>query len=94
MSEVLIPVIQRVVAILWPAFITASIATVLFFIAFDAQIFFVEYDISQTGVYSIAFFIFWFFGIFTSAATCYFLKPCSVINAQKNSKLGSSESST
>ena len=33
-----IPVIQRVVAILWPSFITAGIATVLFTTAFDPEI--------------------------------------------------------
>ena len=75
-----IPLIQRTVAILWPAFITAGIATVLFFTAFDPQVVFAEYDISRVGAYSIGFFVFWLFGSVTSAATCYYLKPCSAIN--------------
>jgi hypothetical protein len=77
------PLIQRVVAILWPSFITAGIATVLFTTAFDPAVIFIEYDISRLGYYSICFFLFWAFGAATSAATCYFLKPCQVINKAK-----------
>lgn len=75
-----IPLIQRIVAILWPSFITAGIATVLFTTAFDPDIIFVEYDISRVGAYSISFFLFWFFGALTAATTCFFLKPCQAIN--------------
>ena len=42
-----IPVIQRVVAVLWPSFITAGISTILFFTAFDPSVIFVDYDISR-----------------------------------------------
>jgi len=75
-----IPLIQRVVAILWPSFVTAGIATVLFTTAFDPAVIFIDYDISRLGCYSICFFAFWFFGAATAAATCYFLKPCQAIN--------------
>ncbi|HHJ35666.1 MAG TPA: hypothetical protein ENJ87_07860 [Gammaproteobacteria bacterium] len=75
-----IPLIQRVVAILWPSFITAGIATILFTTAFDPAVIFVEYDISRIGLYSICFFLFWCFGAITATTTCYFLKPCSAIN--------------
>jgi len=75
--------IQRVVAILWPAFITAGIATVLFTTAFDPTLLFVDYDLSPLGYYSICFFTFWVFGIVTSAATCFFLKPCEAIKKAK-----------
>ena len=75
-----IPLIQRIVAILWPSFITAGIATVLFTTAFDPDIIFVEYDISRVGAYSISFFLFWLFGALTAATTCFFLKPCQAIN--------------
>ena len=75
-----IPVIQRVVAILWPSFITAGIATVLFTTAFDPEIIFIDYDISRLGGYTICFFLFWLFGVVTAASTCYFLKPCEAIN--------------
>lgn len=75
-----IPLIQRVVAILWPSFIMAGIATILFTTAFDPEIIFSDYDISRLGAYSICFFIFWLFGALTATATCYFLKPCQAIN--------------
>ncbi len=75
-----IPLIQRVVAILWPSFITAGIATVLFTAAFDPADIFVDYEISRLGSYTISFFMFWSFGVITAASTCYFLKPCEAIN--------------
>jgi hypothetical protein len=78
-----IPIVQRVVAILWPSFIVAGIATVLFTTAFDPAVIFIDYDISRLGGYTISFFLFWLFGAITAAATCYFLKPCESINKQK-----------
>jgi hypothetical protein len=79
-----IPLIQRVIAILWPSFITAGIATVLLTTAFDPAEIFIDYDINRLGVYTICFFMFWLFGAVTAAATCYFLKPCEAINAAKD----------
>ena len=76
-----VPLIQRVVAILWPSFITAGIATVLFTTAFDPTVIFIGYDVSHLGGYTICFFLFWVFGAITSASTCYFLKPCEVLNS-------------
>ena len=78
-----IPLIQRVVAILWPSFITAGIGTVLFTVAFDPAVIFIDYDISRLGSYTICFFLLWIFGAATSTATCYFLKPCATINKAK-----------
>jgi hypothetical protein len=71
-------VTQRIVSILWPSFITAGIATIIFFTAFDPSIIFIDYDISRLGAYTIGFFIFWLFGVLNSMATCFFLKPCKV----------------
>jgi len=79
----IIPITQRVVAILWPSFITAGIATVLFTTAFDPAVIFIDYDISRIGLYTICFFLFWLFGAITATATCYFLKPCEAINKAK-----------
>jgi hypothetical protein len=75
-----IPLIQRMVAILWSSFLTAGIATVLFTTAFDPADIFIDYDISRLGIYTICFFLFWFFGALTAAVTCFFLKPCETIN--------------
>ena len=81
-----IPLIQRVVAILWPSFITAGIATVLFTTAFDPAVIFIDYDISRLGIYTICFFLFWSLGAITAASTCYFLKPCAIINKVSQDK--------
>ena len=75
-----IPLIQRVVAVLWPSFITAGIATVLFTTMLDPTHIFIDYEISRLGSYTISFFVFWSFGAITAASTCYFLKPCEAIN--------------
>jgi len=73
-----VPVIQRVVSILWPSFITGGIATIIFFTIFDPSIIFIDYDISRLGAYTVGFFTFWLFGVFNCMATCYFLKPCKM----------------
>ena len=70
-----IPVVQYVVAILWPSFIMAGIATIIFTTAFDPVLIFVDYNISHLAFYSICFFLFWLFGVLTAAGACYFLNP-------------------
>lgn len=89
-----IPLIQRIVAILWPSFITAGIATILFTTAYDPAVIFVEHDISRLGFYSIIFFLFWAFGAITAATTCYFLKPCSAINKARAEKAAQQQATT
>ncbi len=92
-----IPLIQRVIAILWPSFIMAGVATVLLTTAFDPAIIFIDYDVSRLGIYSICFFLFWLFGAVTAMLTCYFLKPCQAINkareqAEESAKKAQSKS--
>jgi cytosine/uracil/thiamine/allantoin permease len=74
-----IPLVQRIVAVLWPSFLTAGLATTLFFTVFDpldlAAL--TNYpDISRTAAYSIGFFLFWLLTSSTCALTCYFQRPC------------------
>lgn len=81
MSE--IPPIQRIIAILWPSFLTSGIATILFFTAFDPQQLLLETrfaDISRLGAYTVGFFLFWILTTVTSALTCYFRQPCDKTN--------------
>lgn len=81
MSE--IPLIQRVIAILWPSFLTSGIATILFFTAFDPQHLLLETrlaDMSRLGAYTVGFFLFWILTTVTSALTCYFRQPCDETN--------------
>lgn len=73
------PVIQRIIAVLWPSFLMSGLATILFFTAFDpADLIFNNrnLEISRTGAYTIGFFLFWMLTALTSALTCYFQRPC------------------
>lgn len=82
MSE--IPLIQRVIAILWPSFLTSGVATILFFTAFDPQHLLLETrfaEMSRLGAYTVGFFLFWMLTTITSALTCYFRQPCAKTNA-------------
>ena len=72
--------IQRFIAILWPSFLTAGVATVLSTVVFDPAIIFIDYDITRLSIYTISFFLFWFLGAVSSAATSYFLKPSKAVN--------------
>jgi cytosine/uracil/thiamine/allantoin permease len=79
-----IPLIQRIVAVLWPSFLTSGLATILFFTAFDPQHLLMETDfaeMSRLGAYTIGFFLFWLLTTVTSALTCYFRRPCEKVNS-------------
>lgn len=74
-----IPKTQKIVAVLWPSFLTAGVATILFFTAFDPQLLMQVSGyghISRLGGYTIGFFIFWILTASTCALTCYFQQPC------------------
>ena len=78
-----IPKVQQVVSILWPSFLTAGVATILFFVAFDPQLLWQISgygEISRLGGYSIGFFLFWMLTSTSCALTCYFRKPCDDID--------------
>ena len=74
-----IPAIQKVIAVLWPSFITAGVATILFFAYFDPQLLMQVSgygEISRMGGYTIGFFLFWILTSITCVMTCYFQRPC------------------
>jgi hypothetical protein len=78
-AEQNLPLVQRIVSILWPSFVTASLATILFFVVFDPM----ELgmlaglpELSATGGYTIGFFFFWIMNSIGCAMTCFFRKPC------------------
>lgn len=74
------PKIQRIIAILWPSFLTAGLATVLFFAAFDPRLLLMDTrfsDISRLGAYTIGFFLFWLLTASSCMLTCYFQRPCA-----------------
>jgi hypothetical protein len=75
-----IPTTQRVIAVLWPSFLTAGIATALFFTVFNPEEISLcmgyQKPISNIGAYTIGFFLFWILTSSTCALTCYFQRPC------------------
>lgn len=81
-----VPRVQQVVAVMWPSFLTAGIATILFFTAFDPEVILPVsgyHAVSRTAAYSIGFFCFWILTASSCALTCYFQRPCDRINAQE-----------
>jgi len=74
-----LPVMQQIISVMWPSFLTASAATIIFFTLFDP----VELslisggpEITRLGGYTIGFFCFWLLTSISSALTCYFRRPC------------------
>jgi len=69
---------QKVIAVLWPSFIIAGLATALFFAAFDpfdlAEVS-GNPELSRIAIYSIAFLCFWVFAALSSLLTLYFDRP-------------------
>lgn len=64
---------QRLMWILWPAFLVAGIAEGITFSLFDPSdmhFFGQPVELGRTAVYSIGFFLFWAFASASSALTC------------------------
>ena len=75
--------LNRLIIILWPSFLTAGVATVVFFTALDPVEFLAHTrlaEISRLGVYTIGFFLFWVLTAVTSVLTCYFQRPPDTVN--------------
>lgn len=73
-----LPVVQQIVSVMWPSFITASAATIIFFSLFDPTDLgrlagFPE--LTRIGGYTIGFFGFWLLTSVSCAMTCYFRRP-------------------
>lgn len=74
-----LPRTQKLVAILWPSFLTAGVATILFFTAFDPGEFLLTTGFAETsrlGAYTIGFFLFWLLTAGSCLLSCYFQRPC------------------
>ncbi len=73
------PMIQKVIAVLWPSFLTSGVATILFSTAFDPQLIVSVSgygEITRLGGYTIGFFLFWILTSSSCLLTCYFQRPC------------------
>lgn len=74
---------QRLIAVLWPSFIAAGMATVVFFTLFDPmdlQILGHHVSVSRMAAYSVGFFGFWLLGALSSGLTCFFQRSSAQIN--------------
>ncbi len=82
-----IPPTQQAIAVLWPSFLIAIVASGVFFSAFnpnDLAPFNLDIDISPLAAYSIGFFIFWLLAIASSLGTLYFtISNCRFLSKQR-----------
>ena len=75
MVEKQVPRTQKCIAVLWPSFMVAIVATGLFFSAFDPDDLFPfgeQTEVSRLGVYSIGFLLFWLVSAISGIGTLYF----------------------
>lgn len=74
---------QRWIQVLWPSFIVAGIAEILFFTVIDPQELFLfgqSVHLSRVATYSIGFFAFWAVCAASSMTTCFFQRTAAEIN--------------
>jgi len=75
MAEKQVPRTQKCIAVLWPSFMVAIVATGLFFSAFDPDDLYPfgeETEVSRLGIYSIGFLLFWLVSAISGIGTLYF----------------------
>jgi hypothetical protein len=75
MAEKQVPQLQKCIAVLWPSFLVAVVATGLFFSAFDPADLYPfgeQTDISRLGIYTIGFLVFWLVSAISGMGTLYF----------------------
>ena len=83
-----IPCSQQAIAVLWPSFIVAIVASGVFFSAFnprDLIPYNLDIEISPLAAYSIGFFLFWLLALLSSLGTMYFtISNCRFLRKQGN----------
>ena len=76
-----IPMIQSVISVMWPSFLTAGVATIVFFSLFDPLDLALLIDLpelTRIAGYTGGFFAFWFLTSISCALTCYFRRPTNL----------------
>ena len=73
-----LPLVQRLVSVLWPSFLVAGLGTVGLFTAFDPREIgqCLGREVDRLGAYTVGFFVLWALTALSSALTCYFRRPC------------------
>jgi hypothetical protein len=81
------PLSQQAIAVLWPSFITAIVASGIFFSAFnprDLLPFNLDADLSPLAIYSIGFLLFWLLAVLSSLGTLYFtISNCRFLGSKQ-----------
>lgn len=75
--------LKRLIPILWPSFLMAGVADILFTTLFDPlEILYRGEPLIEQRIaaYTIGFFVFWLLGIASSSMTCYFQRSADEIN--------------
>ena len=70
--------VQRILTVLWPAFLVAAAAEFVFFGLFDPQdltLFGEPLEASRMTIYSVGFFFFWGVGAASGALTLFLYRP-------------------
>ena len=89
MAEPTVPGKHKCIAILWPSFLLAGVATGLFFSAFDPYELFPfgeDTGLSRMGIYTIGFFLFWVLTAASGCGTLYF----AISNCRRDSQANDS----
>ncbi len=73
-----LPLVQRLVSVLWPSFLVAGLGTVVLFTALDPREIgqCLGHQVDRLGAYTVGFFALWALTALSSALTCYFRRPC------------------
>ncbi|MBL8473609.1 MAG: hypothetical protein KF778_07950 [Rhodocyclaceae bacterium] len=74
---------KRIINILWPSFIVAGLAEIVFFTIIDPQeLYLLGKPVywSREATYSLGFFAFWLLCATSSACTCFFQRRAAEIN--------------
>lgn len=71
---------RHLIAVLWPSFLTAGVATIVFFTLFDPLEFLNDSGVASPGdvrleAYSIGFFLFWLLTALSCLLTTFFQRP-------------------
>lgn len=75
--------VRRLMWVIWPAFVVAGVAEVVFFTIFDPfdlHFFGAPLEMSRQAIYTMGFFGFWGVGIASSMLTLFLARPPLVVN--------------
>jgi hypothetical protein len=67
--------LQRAMWVIWPGFLAAIAAEIVFFAMFDPLDFNMRLNLSREAVYTSGFVAFWLLGILSSALTLFLQRP-------------------